>query len=221
MRSIGSLRSSTMPGPKARPSCSRGRHAGEVGLGAYAFDRESANYSRDALEQLIEALELNPNVKEINLVAHSMGNWVTLEALRGRSIRAGRLGKKIRNVFLVAPDVDVDVFRTQIGQTWFSQATRRLVRIPGRQRTERVKGDLGRGAASRQYRSGSRALSQHACARADRRFRSDQAQGNAHSRAFDDITEVMLMIRERLDQLGRAELMSHALAGRLVDCADQ
>ena len=46
-----------------------------------------------------------------------MGNWVTLEALRGRSIRlAQRPGArdKVKNAFLVAPDVDVDVFRTQI-----------------------------------------------------------------------------------------------------------
>jgi esterase/lipase superfamily enzyme len=30
------------------------------------------------------------------------------------SIRAGRIGEKIKNAMLVAPDVDVDVFRTQI-----------------------------------------------------------------------------------------------------------
>src|SRR5450432_2840908 len=87
---------------------------GEVRLRAYTYDRESANYSRDALEDLLELLSSNPNVKEINIVAHSMGNWVTLEALRGRSIRSGRIGEKIKNVMLVAADVDVDVFRTQI-----------------------------------------------------------------------------------------------------------
>jgi esterase/lipase superfamily enzyme len=87
---------------------------GETRLRAYSYDRESANYSRDALEQLLDSLSAQPSVKEINIVAHSMGNWVTLEALRGRSIRSGRIGDKIKNVMLVAPDVDVDVFRTQI-----------------------------------------------------------------------------------------------------------
>ena len=91
----------------------------EVGLGAYAYDRESANYSRDELEKLIEALEANPSVKEISIVAHSMGNWIALEALRGRSIRAGKIGVKVKNVFLVAPDVDVDVFQKQIGRLGF------------------------------------------------------------------------------------------------------
>jgi esterase/lipase superfamily enzyme len=60
-----------------------------------------------------------PSVTEVNLLAHSMGNWVALEARRGRSMRGGQTGKsigsdKLKNVMLVAPDVDVDVFRTQI-----------------------------------------------------------------------------------------------------------
>ena len=87
---------------------------GELALRAYTYDRESANYSRDALEQLLDMLARQPGVSEIVVVAHSMGNWVTLEALRTRSIRASRTPDKIKRVFLVAPDVDVDVFRSQI-----------------------------------------------------------------------------------------------------------
>lgn len=87
---------------------------GELKLRAYTYDRESANYSRDAFEQLLITLAANPDVKEINVVAHSMGNWLTLESLRGLSIRSGQIGHKIKNVMLIAPDVDVDVFRTQI-----------------------------------------------------------------------------------------------------------
>lgn len=87
---------------------------GELKLRAYTYDRESANYSRDALEELIDTLDRNPNVSEVNILAHSMGNWVALEALRSRYIRPGRFVDKVKNVMLVAPDVDVDVFRTQI-----------------------------------------------------------------------------------------------------------
>lgn len=43
-----------------------------------------------------------------------MGNWLTLEALRQMAIRNGRLPAKFKNVMLAAPDVDVDVFRSQI-----------------------------------------------------------------------------------------------------------
>ena len=80
----------------------------------YGYDRESTNYSRDALEKLLQSLADNPNVDEISVLAHSMGNWVTLEALRQMAIRNGRVAPKIKNVMLASPDVDVDVFRSQM-----------------------------------------------------------------------------------------------------------
>ncbi len=80
---------------------------------AYPYDRESANYSRDALELLLQALAREPAVSEVAILAHSMGNWVTLEALRQMAIRNGRVPSKITDVMLAAPDVDVDVAATQ------------------------------------------------------------------------------------------------------------
>ena len=81
---------------------------------AYGYDRESATYSRDALEALLQKLARDPEVREVSVLAHSMGNWATLEALRQMSIRNRGLPKKIGAVMLAAPDVDVDVFRTEI-----------------------------------------------------------------------------------------------------------
>jgi esterase/lipase superfamily enzyme len=81
---------------------------------AYGYDRESANYSRDALEKLLRYLAKDPKVKKISILAHSMGNWVTLEALRQMAIRDGRVDAKIKLVLLASPDVDVDVSREQI-----------------------------------------------------------------------------------------------------------
>ena len=81
---------------------------------AYTYDRESANYSRDALERVISFLQKDTSVGEIDILAHSMGNWVTLEALRQNAIRNGSLPSKLKNVMLAAPDVDIDVFRRQI-----------------------------------------------------------------------------------------------------------
>jgi esterase/lipase superfamily enzyme len=80
----------------------------------YTYDHESANYSRDALESLLAVLQRDPAVQEIDILAHSMGNWLTLEALRQMAIRDKRIAPKIRQVMLAAPDVDVDVFRRQI-----------------------------------------------------------------------------------------------------------
>ena len=81
---------------------------------AYGYDHESASYSRDALENSLRFLAKDPEVGEITVLAHSMGNWVTLEALRQMAIRDGGVAEKIRNVMLAAPDVDVDIAREQI-----------------------------------------------------------------------------------------------------------
>ena len=81
---------------------------------AYGYDRESTNYSRNALESLFQYLARDPEIGEVNVLAHSMGNWLALESLRQMAIRNGRLPDKFKNVMLAAPDVDVDVFRSQI-----------------------------------------------------------------------------------------------------------
>jgi esterase/lipase superfamily enzyme len=81
---------------------------------AYGYDRESNTYSRNALESTLKTLASDPAVGEISFLAHSMGNLVTLEALRQMAIRDGRIAPKIRNVLLAAPDVDVDLFREAI-----------------------------------------------------------------------------------------------------------
>ncbi|CAN7515698.1 alpha/beta hydrolase [Pararhizobium sp. LjRoot255] len=81
---------------------------------AYGYDRESTNYTRNALENLFQYLAKDREVKEVSILAHSMGNWLTLEALRQMAIRNGGLPAKFKNVMLAAPDVDVDVFRSQI-----------------------------------------------------------------------------------------------------------
>ncbi|MDQ6437207.1 alpha/beta hydrolase [Mesorhizobium sp. LHD-90] len=81
---------------------------------AYGYDRESTNYTRNALENLFQYLAKDPDIKEVSVLAHSMGNWLALESLRQMAIRNGRLPPKFKNVMLAAPDVDVDVFRSQI-----------------------------------------------------------------------------------------------------------
>ena len=78
---------------------------------AYGYDRESTNYSRNALETVLRRLANDPGVDEITVLAHSMGNWLTLESLRQMAIRDKRVAPKIKNVLLAAPDVDVDLAR--------------------------------------------------------------------------------------------------------------
>ena len=148
------------------------------------------------------------SVTEINVLAHSMGNWVTLEALRGRSIRAHQIASKIRtdkikNIMLVAPDVDVDVFRMQIKRMgalrprialFLSQDDRAL------SLSQFIWGDVPRlgevNPRQEPYRS---------------EFERDRievfdlttlksATGNAHDRAFEDVTSVAGMIKQRMKE---------------------
>ena len=83
---------------------------------AYNYDRESTNYSRDAFEALLRTAAADPSVKEVAILAHSMGTWLTMETLRQMAIRDGRLPAKIHDVILASPDIDGDVFRRQISR---------------------------------------------------------------------------------------------------------
>ncbi|HEY0120685.1 MAG TPA: alpha/beta hydrolase, partial [Rhizobium sp.] len=79
----------------------------------YAYDKESTNYSRDALEEMLHRTASDPRVGDITVMAHSMGTWLAVEALRQMAIRDGRVAPKITNVILASPDLDVDVFGQQ------------------------------------------------------------------------------------------------------------
>lgn len=82
-------------------------------LSSYFYDKESATFSRDALEQLFDHAVASPDVSEITILAHSMGTWLTMEALRQSAIRNGRVNPKIKDVILAAPDIDMNVFGQQ------------------------------------------------------------------------------------------------------------
>jgi esterase/lipase superfamily enzyme len=79
---------------------------------AYGYDRESAGLSRDAFEQLLNMLVSDPAVENIDILAHSMGNFLTLETLRQMALRHGAVPPKINDVMLAAPDVDADAFES-------------------------------------------------------------------------------------------------------------
>ena len=84
---------------------------------SYVSDKESATASRDALEHLISNLSQTPGVGRINILAHSMGTWLAMEALRENAIAGhpdldGRLG----DVMLAAPDIDLAVFCAQMAR---------------------------------------------------------------------------------------------------------
>lgn len=80
----------------------------------YLYDKESANAARDDLEATLRMLAKS-KATSIDILAHSMGTWVTMETLRQLAIRGDRdLGGKLGNVVLASPDIDVDVFKKQM-----------------------------------------------------------------------------------------------------------
>jgi esterase/lipase superfamily enzyme len=171
---------------------------GEVRLSAYTYDRESANYSRDALEQLLDAIAANPSVKEVTVLAHSMGNWLTLEALRGKSIHAGRITDKIKNVLLVAPDVDVDVFRTEIQRMGAPRPRFALFLSQDDQALKLSRSIWGGVSRIGEVNPEEEPYRSEFEREGIMVFDLTHLKGDAHSRAFEDVTTVMGMIRQRL-----------------------
>lgn len=81
----------------------------------YISDRESALWSRDALETALDSLGANPNVGRVHIVAHSMGSMLTVEGLRQLHARHGdRLADKIGAIVFASPDLDIDGFAASV-----------------------------------------------------------------------------------------------------------
>ena len=89
---------------------SAGRESG------YAYDRDSAVFARDGLQELLEILATS-QADNVLLVAHSMGALLTVETLRQISI-AGHSNtySKLSGVVLMSPDIDVDLFKSQLAR---------------------------------------------------------------------------------------------------------
>jgi esterase/lipase superfamily enzyme len=88
---------------------------GAGNLGSYEHDRKVAAQSGAPLALLLDTVASNPSIKEITLVCHSMGCLVALDALRAKAAR-GALTPKLKNVAVVAPDVEFDLFISQVGE---------------------------------------------------------------------------------------------------------
>lgn len=80
----------------------------------YSRDFDNASYSRSDLADLLKVAAASPSVSEIVILAHSMGSWPAVEAVRQIALREGRVPAKISNLILASPDLDVGVFRRQV-----------------------------------------------------------------------------------------------------------
>lgn len=83
----------------------------------YIYDLNSAMIARP---RLLEAAAIigRTNVRGINLFAHSMGAFLTVEAMVQAELagRYSQSSERLDNVMLAAPDIDLDLFRTQLAK---------------------------------------------------------------------------------------------------------
>ncbi len=83
----------------------------------YVYDKDSSTAARDDLEETLVMLSQSPRIKNIDVIAHSMGNWLAMEALRQLAIAGNRdLGGKLGYVVLASPDIDIDIFKKQMAR---------------------------------------------------------------------------------------------------------
>jgi esterase/lipase superfamily enzyme len=123
-----------------------------------------------------------------------------LDALRSRSMRTGKIGAKVKNVVLVAPDVDVDIFREQMQQMGNARPRFSLF-LSQDDNALKISKSIWGGATrlgdvnpdEEPYKS----VFGHEKILV---FDLTHLQGDSHARAFDQVTSVMGMIERRLAQ---------------------
>jgi esterase/lipase superfamily enzyme len=78
----------------------------------YNADRTEIENSEEQIAQFLVTVAKLTDRGRVHIIAHSMGNYGLLRALEGATARAQILGKiKFGQIFLSAPDVDVQLFR--------------------------------------------------------------------------------------------------------------
>ncbi|VAV95007.1 Lipoprotein, putative [hydrothermal vent metagenome] len=88
-------------------------------LTGYIYDRDSVAVARDQLQKLFE-LTAQAKTDRIYVMAHSLGTWLTMETLRqmriGNTRKSKKFFKKLKALALAAPDIDEDVFKSQLSR---------------------------------------------------------------------------------------------------------
>ncbi len=82
----------------------------------YVYDLNSTLVAREKVKEIADIM-VRSKPESADVFAHSMGTFLTMEGLLDLQ-QAGTLGKRgeIGHIMLAAPDIDLDVFRTQLKQ---------------------------------------------------------------------------------------------------------
>ncbi len=86
----------------------------EASVTGYVADKDAVTFSRDRLVDVLTMFGRDPHLGNVVVTAHSMGCWLTVEALRQLRLTGKNDVIRRLRVILAAPDIDVDVFLAQI-----------------------------------------------------------------------------------------------------------
>lgn len=124
------------------------------GLLDYAYDRESALWSRDGFVQSLRAMVNNPTIGRVHIVAHSMGAFLTLEALRELRLETD-VASRIGAVVFASPDIDVDAFEQTVSKLGALARRMTVIIDPGDRAlavSARIAGGVARAGAAERSR---------------------------------------------------------------------
>jgi esterase/lipase superfamily enzyme len=83
-------------------------------IAGYLADKEAVTYSRDALVGTLVGMAREPQIDQIILFGHSMGAWLVMEAARQLKLEGRNDILAKLQIVLAAPDIDAEVFRSQL-----------------------------------------------------------------------------------------------------------
>jgi esterase/lipase superfamily enzyme len=107
----------------------------------YLYDRDSAEFARDGLVRTLKIAEA-ANPESIILLAHSMGTFLTMEAMRTLALKGDNgPASRMEALVLAAPDMDFDVFKGQLA-TMKQRPKSMIVLVSEKDRALKVSGEL-------------------------------------------------------------------------------
>lgn len=80
----------------------------------YTTDENNVQWSETNLKGFLLDYARNSGMKDIYLIAHSMGNRALTGALRGLFVEHPELKGRFKEIILTAPDIDAEIFRRDI-----------------------------------------------------------------------------------------------------------
>jgi len=81
---------------------------------SYGYDKDSMLFARDGFERMLRDV-IQAGAERVLIVGHSMGTMLVMETLRELAIAKDEyVRSRLGGVILVSPDIDIDVFRSQV-----------------------------------------------------------------------------------------------------------